>query len=716
MSDTPTEYIEYFAARRWNVPAVELVSIDWRLSDGVVWYSNKKPEQSLHFGKLAERDIVTDTRLVGGHFRTVPRTFDLADESVTLKFWDADRAITTLYQTNGPGVRVEVFSYYPDIDWLKSEWWGHLKRPEKADGLHFDTKAESGFRSGSIQIPHGAFYTSCSAVFSGLRTTQAAIDDSPCPYNRQIGGAVGNLDTSGRPFTSCPKTRTACIARLGDDLSFYGFQTVTSTHVVSQSQGPNLSASTSGNETNLKDPPAVAAGHIKRRDLPVLAFTPEPNTAHPDEAALRALFHLSVGPIEAGTLTKINGRFPQSSTVAPTTPPDPADGPQVGSTQVRLGKYRQNKTTFSAQVANYSGQAIAYGVDHPGDYRNTTGANINGEAEIFGLNNVRIFNNDGTFARAYDTNRARWLMHLYLEHWGMRYPLSRFNLASWIAVEDWCDGQVLSCDATGPIPITRSTFHQLITKRNARDQIYDLCVSGFIGLPFVKDGLLELRHLGRVDNLDECPVFTDEGQWRNITKASSGISSLEYKEIKAPTAIKLTFEDAALDWTEYSILIQDDVAALAEGRALGDDSAVPDEKSFTAFGVKNLPEAMRLGNLLLALGPLAEGGLENPLEITFTTWSLLAESIGLAPGDVIKVLSKKLVGFGERTTKRQFEYFRVKKMERADNLTLKITAQAYPVDYYDLTESETTPLPCEVEAPIPSPPTPDNAPLGDWGG
>ena len=693
----PDNVLAYFRERRWNVPVVELVLIDWRTSDRVVWYSSDRPELKPRFAALADRGILTETRLVNG-FRTLPRTYDLADESVPLKLWDGDGAITALYQANGAGVRCEVFSYYPDVDYLKSEFWGHLKQPEKGDGYYFETKIESGFRSGTIQVPRGAFYTTCSAIFAGHYRNQTAIDNGPCPYNRHLdGGTVGNLDTDGQPFKTCPKTRAACTARLGEDLSFYGFQTVTDTHIVTQTKGPNLGATTRGNETNLKDPPAVVAGRWKRRDLPILAYTPEPNTNHPDKGSLRVLFHLGVGPLQSATLTEINGRYPQSST--------------VGGTQVRLGEYRQAKTTFSSNVANYSGQGVVYGVDNPGDFRNTKGSDIGGAAEIYGQNNVRVFAADGTIFRAYDTNRALWLMHLYLERWGLGYDIARLDLAAWKYAADWCDEAVTACDSVGDcVLITRSTFNQLLTGRNARDHVYDICVSGRLGLPSLRNGKLSITPLERVADLQSVPLFTDEGPYRNIIKGERG-SSLEYKELKVPTSIKLTFVDAAADWTEYALLFSDDVAALREGVALGDDSVKHEEKEHTAFGVTSLEEATRLGNLLLALGPLDEGGLENPLEISFTTWSLLAEALELQPYSVIKVVSKKILGFTERTSGRQFEYFRIKKMERGDDLKLKITAQAYPVDFYDLSESQTQSLPVQSEAAQPSPTVPDTLPI-----
>ena len=150
-----------------------------------------------------------------------------------------------------------------------------------------------------------------------------------------------------------------------------------------------------------------------------------------------------------------------------------------------------------------------------------------------------------------------------------------------------------------------------------------------------------------------------------------------------------SFEDAARGNIERPLTFSDVEAQLRAGRAFGDTTIRVVEKKYAALGVTNFNEAVRLGNLLLDLGEFDSGGLKNNLKITFTTF--YAETLGLHPYKVIRVLSKQLTRYG-------FEYFRIMSLKRQPDLKVEIVAQAYPEDYYEGLETVVPPASDEYEA------------------
>ena len=157
----------------------------------------------------------------------------------------------------------------------------------------------------------------------------------------------------------------------------------------------------------------------------------------------------------------------------------------------------------------------------------------------------------------------------------------------------------------------------------------------------------------------------------------------------------VSFDDASNNFTSVSLIVGDMTQQLKAGKAWGDTSIRIINKNQPAFGITNQSEAMRFANTLLYLGPLDSGGLLNNLQIKFTTW--WKEALNVRNYKLIKVRSHKLERYG-------FDYFRVTNYVRKGDLTVEITAQAYPVDFYDQMES------------IAPPPIPSGGPLGNPGG
>jgi hypothetical protein len=178
-----------------NPRVAELLLIDWPAPDGPIYYGTRIAFDLLNKAELLARlDGPIELRLRAGMFLDVSHDAGISDDRVDLDFWDGDNEVTRLTQTHGAGMRVEVFYYFPDVDLLLSEWWGHWQPPDRVDIDRFRGGAESGFRSSNLTLPSRAFFTGCQAVFGGLLQTQEEIDEGDCPYNRHLGGVAAGED------------------------------------------------------------------------------------------------------------------------------------------------------------------------------------------------------------------------------------------------------------------------------------------------------------------------------------------------------------------------------------------------------------------------------------------------------------------------------------------------------------------------------------------
>jgi hypothetical protein len=648
----------------------EIVKVSWGGATGDRYYVNTQVEDA--FPEIAASINATDVRLNGGQFQELTIEEGISDSSFDLDFWDGDGEISDLFQTHGAGVRVEVFYYFPETDLLLSQWWGHLQPPEDADEERFVASAQTGFRSSLLPLPRRAFFTGCQAIFGGLLTTQAEIDENDCWYNRHLGGDKGELDPeTGLAYTDCPRaTRGDCTARLGDSLSFLAFDTINDAVIVSQTKGSDYIARTNGNETNLKRPLRVIAGEWTARELDVLQYLPEQNNRHPELGSVRVIHAICEGPVAALWDYRINNA------------PVPAEHHAF-----RYGHTRQAPTGYSPNVLNYSGTTHVLGVKQ-GNFVGATASAINGSVRVLGKSNIRIYSSETEFLEQYTTERPWWLQEMQAnKRWGGGLDRVRFVQQDYIDAAEWSRQFVTYKDSSGNIYRgQRSTFNAELVDRTAQQQIYDTCLAGRLGLPFPHQGKMRLKMLRREILDASTPTFSDYGDARNIVRENnkSTLRRTIVSDAELPNKIILSFYDAEHGHTERPLPFEDIPAQLAAGRAFTDTSRRVVEKKYSAFGVTNIGEASRLGNLLLHLGAFDEGGTKNNLRITFKTW--FAFALRLHKYQVIRVLSHQLERYG-------FEYFRIRSMKRLPDLQVEISAQAYPVAYYDLLESETEPPP-----------------------
>src|SRR5687767_7362139 len=91
-----------------DVQVAELVAVDWPAPDGRVYYASSFwddvwPTLRPRLDALGGGDV--QPRLTGGAFLDVMRDSGISDDSVSLNLWDADHAVSDLFETHGDGAR-----------------------------------------------------------------------------------------------------------------------------------------------------------------------------------------------------------------------------------------------------------------------------------------------------------------------------------------------------------------------------------------------------------------------------------------------------------------------------------------------------------------------------------------------------------------------------------------------------------------------------------
>ena len=674
---SPIDQATINALRAIRKPRVgEVVAVHWPEPDGKKWYANRKYDELPGFKTIGVGAI--DLRLEGRSFMDIPQSSDIADEVISLNFTDKDGEMARLCHVHGEGIKVEFFYWFPQVNALISEWWGHMRLPREASEMEFKAQAASGFRSPLMPLPNRAFYPGNTNDVCGgrLNSPEEISALSACGYNRHVGGDVGNLDEDGQPFIGakvCPQNRREdCILRVDTDERYLGFEVIIESAPNGQTSGPTLYASSRGNTSNLKRPLRVVYGLRWVRDLDLMAYVRQTNTAHPDQGYVRTLWAVSEGRLETMEQCKVNDQL-------------------IGFDQLntRLGERGQAKTAFSPNVLNYSETALFMGVYGPVDPTQYGPGNLRAECLTRGKADIRVYTADDTYTEQRTTNRSWCLFDVYRHpRYGHKVDVRRFVIQDWIDLAAWCDEEVGYADAAGNhYTGTRSTFNAELIDRTAQQQINDICLFGRFARPFPYNGKRRIRPLKKED-ISEAPLFTDFGADRNIyVEDKTKKSSLTWSQIsdsEMPNQVIINFEDYEHGNISRPLTFADIEAQLRAGRALGDNTRRVIEKPYSALGINNLGEASRIGNLLLDLGEFDEGGLRNNLRIKFTTW--YAWALDLYPTRVIRVKARapQFALYG-------FEYFRILNKQRRPDLKVEITAQAYPVDYYERMEDSTQP-------------------------
>ena len=652
----------------------EVVKITWGSPDGAKVYCFTQIDEIPGFtgiAALVPYDI--NTRIIvksGEPFIKLERGAGDDDDKADLEFSDLDGELSRLTYTYGQGLRVQVYSYYAQVDLLLEEWTGTLGAPKDADGVTLKVQAIAGYRSPKLLLPHRVPATSCQYLFGGLLSSQEEIDaHKGCPYNFHLGGSVGVADPlTGLPYTDCPRALIGdCSARLVTTRYWPAFNTVIESIANNQTKEPNLLATAIGNEGALTDPIRMFYGYRILKGLRVLAFRPESNTNHPDKGFLAALLEVSEGPVQSLFNPYINNTFVTSEHL-----------------NIRLGELGQPPTFFSPSVNSYSGTAHFYGRIQ-GNFNGVTASQISGSISGYGQSDIRVYSDPDTFTEQYNTVPT-WCVADMLTRKRCAYgeDYARYDIQSMIDCAAWHNQTVAFHDPNGNLFTgTRSTFNAEVVARATSQQIYDACVTSRMAVPFMWAGKKHFYGLKKETIDDSIPVFTTVGSGVNILAGSNDRALIKWSytgDDELVNVVVVQFDDSSNGFAQTSLTFGDQIQQLKAGRAWGDNTVRKIPKTYPAFGVTNFSEAARLGNLLLYLGSLDSGGILNNLKVTFTTW--FSQALRIKPYQLIKLEVPELERFG-------FDYFRVMKITRQPDLKVELEVQAYPVDFYERMEDVT---------------------------
>lgn len=662
----------------------ELVRVDWPSPDGTIHYATTQIDAVA--SALPEDVDVIDVRLIPedpvNSFLPVSLDNSIGDEELDLNMWDNDEVISNLLVTHGEGIKAELLYFFPQVDLLLPIWHGHLRFEDEASIDTIMLKAVQGFRSSDANVPSRAHWQECQAIFGGVLTSLDAVAEHDCPYDFHLGGSVGNNNPdTGLPWTYCDRRDTSsCTARGVDPRFHLSHKTIIAVTQDNQTHGPNILVTSAANETNLKTPVRVIMGKRRIRGCEVMAwFITFPNN-HPDDGFFHALYEVCEGSIKSLSQVRVTvGGFEQ---------------PVISMHYVpRLGAKGQSAAYLPLTSHTYSGTALFRYTFGQLDPRGLGPGDASGSALVEGLDNIRVYTDAETYTLEYTSNRAWQIARILTDkRWGFGLDYDRLDIDSFIEAAAWCEQTVEYIDPFGTAwAHIRSDSNVELIEKKVQQQIEDMCVAGRLSRPFLFNGkyhIVPLRALTE-EELDDCPVFTDEGDDRNIIwegepgKQKTTLTVGRDSSINLVNRIECTYDYVGNDNLETPLQPVEDIdAQLAAGRVIGDGARKITPKKYSLLGVVAKNQAIKMAWSLLDLGPCDDGGLQNNCRVKMQIW--FADALQLHQEKVIKVVSSRLTKYG-------FTYFRVKKINRLDNLHYEIELRAYNETYMATFETDIAP-------------------------
>lgn len=615
-------------------------------------------------------------------FQAVSQTSAINDDEVELNFFDADGHIKDLLEAQGDGIKVKFFYWFPEVELFLEHWVAHLRASDDEDALDAYTAkvvASQGFRSFQTTLPNRAHYSECQSPWPPDLTAEERVG-IPCgPYDRDLGGMNGTLDPdTGEAWTFCPHKEPAnCVERGIDPLSFFAHRNNPGSVINNQTHGPNLIATSRGNETNLKEAVRVVMGFRHIRAMVLLARADQFNNNHPDQGFIRVIMEGPEGPIKRMSGCKVNDIWIAAEHL-----------------NIRLGTLRQPPTNFTPGAFNYSLTShflAVYGPVNPSNFSNDS---IKGFSAIEGLVDIKQFTDEETYTEDYSENRAWQILHaLTNRRWGYGLPLGEVYIPDFIECAEWGDKFVRFTLEGVDYDHTRSRSDVDLQERTTQQQIEDMCAAGRFSRPFWHFGKLRMIPLKALseDELDECPVFSDEGSPAdiNILCDEDGKSTLKHSrksDKDLENRVEINFDNVFNTHLEEPVAVFDVAQQQKASRAINGVGRRVIKKQYSALGITFKEHAVKYASTLLDLGEFDEGGLKNNLRISFSI--SIFDSLELHEYKVIKVVSSSLSRYKEPGTDDSFVYFRIISIEKQSNLTRKIVAQAYNKSYMDALETE----------------------------
>jgi hypothetical protein len=634
-------------------------------------------------------------------FLELPQTAAIGDDKVSVKFSDLNYEVTKLCARHGEGLRARVLAYYPQVDLLLEDFVGVLKAPKSPDGRTVQLEVASGFRSGDLLLPNRRPFASCPFIWGGHLNSQHEIDEHRgCPHNAHLAGVdpealviIGTLNdpATGLPWTDCARdSETTCFNHLLTKRFFPGIKTIAESIPNNQTKGANQSATAIGNENTFTDPIRMIYGYRMVKGLRLIRFRPENDTRHPEKGWVAFVFEVAEGPLDSMGQPNVNGVWVAYEHL-----------------NLRDGSLGQPPTFFTPSEESMSGTAHFSGRIQ-GDFRNATASSLSAVEWVRGFRDIRVYSDPETYVEQYATSPAWCVLDMLTrKRGGYGEDFARYDIQSVIDTAAWHAETVAFHDANGNLFTgTRSTFNAELNARATQQQIRDACAAARMAVPFSWQGKKTFYPL-RKETIDgSIPVFTDRGSSVNVCRQDGSnlpmaVPSWTSDDELINQAVA-KFDDESNSWAETQLTFSDQPQQLRAGRAQSDTTVRVIPKNVTGFGITNMSEAARFGNLALYLGLFDEGGIYNNLRFVITTW--FTEAIGIRPYSLVKLELAALDALKEAAPDRfNFDYFRVIKKVRKGSLKVELTCQAYPVDFYERMEDVLQPPPLVAPGYTPNP-------------
>lgn len=603
---------------------------------------------------------------------------DLRTESISVVFDDIDGTIRGLFQQYSSGVEAEFFIYYPSQDLTVSVWFGQLQAPQIYGYKTTKAIATNGYRSSELIVPSRRFPRECTAnVFAGQLPDTDAVRSSLCPYDRHVGGSVGNFISGSTPYASCPKLSVAdCIARLSAGGAYFGGFIADASAVITDTRHGWL-ATNRNNASNLKESLPVVFGTKWVRKSLLLLWRREHNSSTPDRGFVSGIWAICEGPV-----SQIYNFYVSETLI------------QQMHLNFRLGGRGQPRTSYAPDVSNFSSTAHVFARWGWVNALETTAADMVATCVVVGFNEVCVYTDDSplTKTREYSDNRVWCLLEVYKnQKFGLGYKENKFTFADWMTEAAWtleavtytatfADGETINF--TG----RRSTFNAILEGRRIDEQVVDICRSGALSVPFTHEGQFTIRSFRAATSgeLSTARVFTDTGEGKNICW-DGGQPMIELSQVpdnKITNEVGVLFEEAANYDIERTITVDDPNQKLKAGRQLGGDYSLSVPKRFSAFGINGYAEAIRFAYRMLKFGEFDQGGTDNNLRVTMTV--PFEQMLGVKRYEIVKVKSDLLDGFtiGSGATLETLDGattapFRVLSMKKKSGGRCEVLLQAY---------------------------------------
>lgn len=662
----------------------EIVKVSWPSPDGVIYYAwdallndptYVSPLTTFLAGRSLVPAFVADSRTA--KFHELPMTLTLGDDVVTMRFSNEGREIERLINKHGSGVKVEFFDFYPMVDsgFAWKLWTGKLRTPTVHGSVtkaFVTLTAVSGFASSNMQVPNFAFSQQCPVRYPVGPGGAMSLSERlmhPCSYNRDLdgspdqatlGGAKGLLNGDGNPFPTCAHTEADCINHFGHSRVFMGTKTVIDTVPVGAGEHKTYST-THGRYGSLIEPISVVAGE---RDVTAVLVDwrneVNPSPDHLDAGTKVTLFVPCIGPVEAVTDIQLMEATPQGI-------------------DLRLGTDEQTATVFSPSAPSLNRRVVINANKNPTNPAEIQVEQLKLTCHVKGSNDVRTYTDQTTFTTGYTNNRAWWVLRFLIDTWfGLRIDPAEVPMTDFI----YLAGKNVS-------------FNCQVTARSAQQQLADILESARWYPPFYFNGIWRWLPIEELDlGAGDIPTFTDAGANRNIVIARendsvlSTVSPARQDPGEQANDIYLQFDDADHKNITRPLHFPDWTAQARAGRVYGDNTKTPIGKTYTAYGITSLAEAVPLGAFLRDLGRYwlpNECGLANNCEVQYVTRpSQFAEAMELHLGKAIFLDSENVDdAIYKDPNDNPFAAWIVKAMTRTTEGDLVVTVQAYGKSYYD---------------------------------